>query len=266
MACLAAWLVWSSGARSAVVASITGLVLMSYFYPTRLRGKAFWIAILAGGLVLAIPDIPKAVKRFVLRGTIDTTTFSEQIFKTRSSVWSASWDGFKKRPLLGWGFGADDSISKYWDVQFTSLGLVTRDSINDTLIALESTGVVGLLAYALLVMLAVKQVPTRRERYLLRDIHAPPSISKGGGFSAYHNHAIAFIIAATLFVTVQFDNTALSAGNFVSVMLWLCVALAGAIKSHVVAYETVICQYQNASRQVHAPSFRAPFGLTSVAK
>ena len=252
MTCVAAWLVWSSGARSAMVASITGLGLMSYFYPNKMRGKVFWITILAGGLALAMPDIPRAVKRFVLRDSTETATFSERIFTTRSSVWVAAWDGFKKRPLLGWGFGADDNISKYWDVKLTAIGTVSRDSVNDALIVLESTGITGLIAYILLVILAMKRIPTRRERFLLRKIHAPPSVNKDAGSSAYHNHAIAFIIAASLLVTVQFDNTALSAGNFVSVMLWLCVAIAGAIKSKVVAYELATSQHQDLLKRLYS--------------
>jgi O-antigen ligase len=252
IACVAAWLVWSSGARSALVAALAGLLLMNYFYPGKLRGRVLWVALLAGGLALAVPDIPKAVSHFILRGSSQTKTFSEQIFTTRASVWTAAWEGFKKRPLFGWGFGADDGISKVWEPKLTALGIVSRDSVNDTLIVLESTGVIGLIAYILLVILSMKQIPTRRERFLLRKIHAPPSVSGDAGSSAYHNHAIAFIIAGTLLVTVQFDNTALSAGNFVSVTLWLCVALAGAIKSKVVAYELATSQHQDLLKRLYS--------------
>ncbi len=213
--------------------------------------------------MLAMPEAPKAIKRFVLRSNAGTVLLSEQIFITRSSVWAASWDGFKKRPLLGWGFGADDSISKYWDVKFTAIGVVSRDSINDTLITLESTGVIGLIAYAMLVILALKQMPTRRERFLLREIHAPP---RDAGSFAHDNHAIAFIISVTLLVTVQFDNTALSAGNFVSVMIWLCVALAGSIKGKVMAYESTICHYQNQSKRVQTTSFKGSHSATAVGR
>jgi O-antigen ligase len=251
MACVAAWLVWSSGARSAMVASITGLVLMSYLYPNKLRGKVLWITLLTAGLALAVPDMPKAVTRFVLRGNTGTTTFSEQIFTTRASVWAAAWEGFKKRPLLGWGFGADDGVSKQWEPRLTSIGLVYRDSINDTLITLESTGIVGLMAYILLIALAVKQIPTRQQRFLICKMHGPPFPQRRGDLSAYHVHAIAFIISTSLIVTVQFDNTALSAGNFVSVTLWLCVALAGAIKSKAVLYESAMARYQKLSKRVY---------------
>ncbi len=251
IACVAAWLVWSSGARSAVVLCIVGLVLLNYFYRDRLRGKVFWITILTAGLALAVPNMPKAVMSFVLRGDTGATTFSEQIFRTRTSVWTAAWEGFKKRPLLGWGFGADDSVSKQWEPKLTAIGIVSRDSVNDTLIALESTGIVGLMAYILLIILAIKQIPTRQQRFLMSKMHGPPFPRRGGDFSAYHVHTIAFIISMSLLVTVQFDNTALSAGNFVSVTLWLCVALAGAIKNKAVLYESAMARYQKLSKRVH---------------
>ncbi len=254
MACAAAWLVWSSGARSAMVAFITGLVLMNYFYPSKLRGKVFWVTLLAGGLALVMPDMPRAAKQFVLRGSTEKKSFSEQIFKTRVPVWAAAWEGFQKRPLFGWGFGADDGIPKRWEPKLTAIGTVSRDSVNDTLIVLESTGAVGLIGYILLVILSIRQIPTRQERFLLRKIHAPPSVSKGAAFSAYHNHAITFIIAATLLVTVQFDNTALSAGNFVSVTLWLCVALAGAIRNKAVAHEAAMARYQELAKRWYSQS------------
>jgi len=244
MALVAAWLVWSSGARSAMVASIVGIILLNYFYRDRFRGKVLWIIILTAGIAFAFPDMPNTVKRFVLRGQQETKTFSEMIFLTRASVWTSAWEGFKKRPLLGWGFGADDGISKQWQPRLTALGLVSRDNVNDTLITLESTGVVGLMAYILLVFLAIKQIPTRQQRFLIRKIHGPPFDQRRRNFSVYHVHAVAFIISMSLLVTVQFDNTALSAGNFVSVTLWLCVALAGAIKNKAVLYESAVLRYR----------------------
>ncbi len=102
-ACAAAWLVWSSGARSAMVASITGLVLMNYFYPSKLRGKVFWVTLLVGAIALVMPDLPRAAKQFVLRGDTETRTFSEQIFNTRTEVWSAAWEGFQKAACVWLG-------------------------------------------------------------------------------------------------------------------------------------------------------------------
>ncbi|HME46302.1 MAG TPA: hypothetical protein VKF36_24680, partial [Syntrophorhabdales bacterium] len=63
----------------------------------------------------------------------------------------------------------------------------------------------------------------------------------------------------SLLVTVQFDNTALSAGNFVSVTLWLCVALAGAIRNKAVAHESAMARYQELAKQQSKRTLRDAF-------
>jgi O-antigen ligase len=240
MAGLALWLTWSSGARSAMIAFLTGIVLMNYFYGTRLSKKTLWITLLMAFLMVAVPDLPNKARLVLLRQSETSESFSEQIFKTRKEVWSAAWEGFQNRPFLGWGFGADDTISKEWNVQFTALGTVSRDNVNDTMIMLESTGIVGLMAYLLLILVAFKQIPTRYQRWML---HQTSSIPLEVDLSLYHIHAVTYILAMSLIVMVQFDNTALSAGNFISVVLWLCVALSGAIKREVRGYEQAWLQY-----------------------
>jgi O-antigen ligase len=241
VAALALWLTWSSGARSAIIAFLTGIVLMNYFYRARLSKKTIGITLLMAFLMVTMPDLPKSARLVLLRGERTSESFSEQIFKSRKDVWEASWEGFQKRPFLGWGFGADDTMSKEWNVQFTALGTVSRDNVNDTMIMLESTGIVGLMAYLLLILVALKQIPTRNQRWIL---YQPSfSIPSEIDLSLYHTHAITYILATSLIVTVQFDNTALSAGNFISVVLWLCVAVSGAIKREARGYEQAWLQY-----------------------
>jgi O-antigen ligase len=234
---LAVWLMWATGSRSALVAFLTGLALMYYFYPKLIRGRMLWITLLVASLMIAFPWLPGKIQQVVFRSDKPMHNVSDQLLITRKSVWEASWAGFQKRPLLGWGFGADAGISKKWEVEFTALGTVTRDAVNDTLLVLESSGVVGLGAYVLLVIFAVRQIPTRRERHLLGRIHSRRSSLRGVDLATYHLHAIAFVVAASLLLMVQFDNTALSAGNFVSVTLWLCVALAGVVRTKTMADE-----------------------------
>ena len=242
IAVLALWLTWSSGARSAMIAFLTGIVLMNYFYRTRLSKKTVLITLLTTFFMVAMPDLPKNARLVLLRGEKTSDSFSEQIFKTRKDVWSAAWEGFQDRPFLGWGFGADDTMSKEWNVQFTALGTVSRDNVNDTMIVLESTGVVGLMAYLLLILVALKQIPTRYQRWML---HQASFIPWKIDLSIYHLHAITYILATSLIVMVQFDNTALSAGNFISVALWLCVAVSGAIKREALGYEQAWLQYHS---------------------
>jgi O-antigen ligase len=241
VAALALWLAWSSGARSAMIAFLTGIVLMNYFYRTRLSKKTIWITLLMAFLMVAMPDLPKMARLVLLRQSNTSESFSEQIFKTRKEVWLAAWEGFQNRPFLGWGFGADDTISKEWNVQFKALGTVSRDSVNDTMTMLESTGIIGLIAYLLLLLVAFRQIPTRHQRWML---YQPSfSIPLKIDLSLYHIHAVAYITAISLIVMVQFDNTALSAGNFISVVLWLCVVLSGVIKREARIYEQVWLQY-----------------------
>ena len=55
-----------------------------------------------------------------------------------------AWTGFQKRPLLGWGFGADFRYTQAMESRIESLGTISRDAVNDTLFVLEGSGVVGL--------------------------------------------------------------------------------------------------------------------------
>jgi O-antigen ligase len=264
IAALALWLTWSSGARSAIMAFLAGIVLMNYFYRTRLSKKTIGITLLMAFLMVTMPDLPKTARLVLLRGDRTSESFSEQIFKSRKDVWEASWEGFQKRPFLGWGFGADDTISKEWNVQFRAIGTVSRDNVNDTMTMLESSGIVGLAAYLLLILVALKQVPTRNQRWML---YQPSfSIPSEINFSLYHTHAIAYILAASLIVMVQFDNTALSAGNFISVVLWLCVAVSGAIKREVRRYEQAWLQYHSLMDQylrLSNADLSEPYGIYS---
>jgi O-antigen ligase len=228
MICLASWIMWSSGSRSALIAFLISLGLIHYFYRKLLRGKVLWVILLATTITMVFPGVLGKAQKLVLRsGDTPVQNTSEQLLMTRKSVWTNTWAGFQKRPVFGWGFGADDSISPHWEIQLKSLGTVQRDAVNDSLVALESTGVVGLGAYMMLVIFALRQMPTRRERRMLSRIQSMPLRLRGVDFSHYHLHAITFTLSASLLLMVQFDNTALSAGNFISTTIWFFVVLSG---------------------------------------
>jgi O-antigen ligase len=247
--CVALWLTWSSGARSAMVAFLAGICLMNYFYRGKMQRRTFIAVACVALLAFMFPEMPAKAKQFVLRIDRPGRSLTEEVLKTRISIWESAWSSFQKRPLLGWGFGADDTMTKDWQPQLKSLGTIQRDNVNDTLVVLEGSGIVGLLAYALLVLFALGQGPTRRERHLLVRIHAPPSIAKGFDGALYHTHAITFIVSASLLLMVQLDNTALSAGNFISVTIWVCVALSGALRSKAAHNEIVHQRYQSVLQQ-----------------
>jgi O-antigen ligase len=255
MVCLASWIMWSSGSRSALVAFLASLGLMHYFYAKLMRGKFFWAALLATTMAVAFPGTLDKVQQVVLRsGSTPVQDTSEQLLITRKSVWMDAWAGFQKRPLFGWGFGADDGISAQWEIQLKSLGTVKRDAVNDTLITLESTGVVGLGAYVLLVIFALRQIPTRRERHVLRRIRSIPLHPGSFDFSHYHLHAITFVLSVSLLLMVQFDNTALSAGNFISATIWVLVALSGVARKKAVLDQELYQRHKQLAQR-RAPGY-----------
>jgi hypothetical protein len=63
---------------------------------------------------------------------------------------------------------------------------------------------------------------------------------------------VTFIIAASLLLMVQFDNTALSAGNFVSVTVWVFVALSGVARRKAVLDQELYHRQKQFARQ-HVP-------------
>jgi O-antigen ligase len=235
LSCGAVVIVWKSGSRSAVIALLSGIGLLALFYRRKMKGKIVWSILLICIMALISPELPREVERFIVKSEDTLTVVSQQMTKSREDVWGAAWKGFKERPIFGWGFGADSGIRKNWKISLTALGTVERDPVNDFLFMLEGCGVIGFLAYFLLIYVGLKQMPMRVEILALK---------KGSnGSSVHHAHAIFFTIAMSLLVLVQFDNTALSGGNFIPVILWLSVGAAGALRREAKMAEIAMRNY-----------------------
>ena len=243
LACVSMGMVWWSGSRSATIMLVTGIGLITFFYRQKVKGKFWGIIFLIILLVFVFPALPHKVKRFISKSGDPSTRFVTQITKSREEVWSSAWEGFKSRPLSGWGFGADSSITKNWAIKLTSLGTVERDAVNDMLFMLEGCGVIGFGAYLLLVYISWKQKLTSRQISILRQKNYGRLNLKEKYLFLNHTHAIMFTLAMSLLVLFQFDNTALSAGNFISVMLWLSVGAAGALRKEVLSSEIAMHHY-----------------------
>jgi O-antigen ligase len=250
LACGAIGIVWWTGSRSAMISLMTGIALIFYFYRQRVHRKVFWGIFLFCLVIITFPTLPGEVKRFVSKTGDVPTIFSRGVItKSRSDVWSAAWKGFGDRPVLGWGFGADSSIPKDWTLRLTALGIVERDAVNDFLFMLEGCGVVGFGAYLLLVYIVWRQKPTRRQVSILRLTNYSRLNLKGNYFTMNHAYAIMFTLAVSLLVLVQFDNTALSAGNFISVILWLSVGAAGALRKEFLLNDLAMYHYLSTGAQ-----------------
>ena len=151
---------------------------------------------------------------------------------SRVPVWTAAYEGFKKRPLLGWGFGADSTVSKSWKIRLTSLGTVERDPVNDFLFMMEGCGVIGIGSYLFLIGLVLKQRPSRSQSAFLQN-WMRDGTAASADLSLHHAHVVLFTIPVSLLVLNQFDNTALSAGNLISVILWLSAGCATALRCRI---------------------------------
>jgi O-antigen ligase len=235
LACAAAVMAWKSGSRSALITLLSGIGLLTFFYRPIMKGKIFLAILLICIMAFIFPELPRQAERFISKNQDISTVLSERMTISRESVWKASWGGFKKRPIFGWGFGADSGITRSWNFRLTALGMVERDPVNDFLFMLEGCGVIGFLAYFLLIYVGLKQMPTRVEILALK---------KGSnGSSVLHAHAIFLTIAMSLLVLVQFDSTALSAGSFIPVILWLSVGAAGALRREAKMAEIAMRNY-----------------------
>jgi O-antigen ligase len=206
--------------------------------------------------------------KFVVKDMYQSEGLStEKIFSTRERLWTDAWEGFKRRPLLGWGFGAIADITTEWSISATSLG-VTRDATNDILFTLEGSGLVGFLAYFGLMISILRQSPTRQQmsrlwrnrrigirakRLLLSAYHSilEKSYTPGqnlkfqrnaeNGISSEsiqlpvdHAHAIMYILSVSLIVLFLFDGSAFSAGSIISAIFWMSAGTAALLHSEAV--------------------------------
>jgi O-antigen ligase len=230
LAVIAMMTVWKSGARSAMVALICGIVLLCYYYRKSMRASVL-VCILAGSvLMVSFPEVPEHIFNFAQK--TDPNTKVTGAMRSRLPVWTAAYEGFKARPIVGWGFGADSNISRQWSVQLTSIGTVERDVVNDVLFMLEGGGILGLVSYLLSIWLVLKQCPNRSQRSILQNFRREQE-NDGADWAVHHAHVAMYLLPVCLLVLTQFDNTAFSAGNLISVTLWLCTGSAAVLRHEI---------------------------------
>jgi O-antigen ligase len=219
--------VWQSGARSSILALVIGVLLLFYYYPRETQGLAMAGILLGGLAMVSLPTLPDQVSQFVLKKYEGDNRASTSLdaLRSRRPVWSAAWEGFKERPLVGWGFGADREMTKQWQVKLTAVGAVERDAVNDFLFMMEGCGIIGLCSYLLLIYVVVKQHPSRYQRSILQRFSRNQEVNSGT-MDLHHAHVALFILPTCLLFLNQFDNSALSAGNLISVITWLSTASA----------------------------------------
>jgi hypothetical protein len=218
--------VWQSGARSSIIALMIGILLLFYYY-RRDAQRYLMIAVLLGGVtMIAFPTLPAEISRFIMK-TDDKADLSlaNPVIRSRIPTFTAAYNGFRERPLLGWGFGASSQTSKDAEVKLTSWGIVNRDAVNDFMFMLEGCGILGFLAYLLLMYIVFKQAPSKSQRSILYD-YFQGKVKYSKAISLHQTHALLYVLSVSLIILNQFDNTALSAGNLICMTLWVSVGCA----------------------------------------
>lgn len=229
MVMAAAGTVWQSGARSSIIALSIG-VLMLFHYYRRETQRYVILAILLGSLLMvAFPNLPGEISRFIIKSNGNRENTLLNPMRTRLPVWRAAYNGFKQRPWLGWGFGASSNVTKQSEFSLTAARIVQRDAVNDVMFMLEGCGVVGVGAYILLLYIIFKQRPSKFQKSILQSSDRIQNINPAAA-SLYNTHVLLYALSVCLILLNQFDNSALSAGNLISVTLWLSVGCAATLR------------------------------------
>jgi O-antigen ligase len=260
IALVAAGILIFTWARSSMVGFLVGLMLLNHFYGLTRSLLAKSGALLLICFLLASPLIQSGILAFVAKDreakekelasqvlAVTKGNFYKQgptfekIIETRIFLWSESWEGFKKKPFLGWGFGANENAQSEWSIRPTSGGMV-RDITNDSLFTLEGSGIIGFLAYIGLIISILKQSLTKQQVIRIRKnpkkrLPIGETPIENHSLARDHQQAIFYIISISLFALFQTDGSAFSAGSLISAIFWICASAAGALRAEAVATE-----------------------------
>ena len=285
VAALAVTMLLYTGARSSMAAFVAGLVLTNLYSGSFRSLLAKAALFLIAAVIFASPMLQSKALLFMTKEERKNEATAEMmivegyrkggflqssVFATRERLWSEAWEGFKRRPLLGWGFGANSDIPKEWSIKPTAIGF-TRDITNDMLFILEGSGLIGFVAYLGLIISILRQSPTRQESLWIRsgfrrkkgpsstpgDAKVSVSEKRPGlwqdegrpGKGEVGNtldeltlskacvHVQMYTLSVSLFVLFIFDGSAFSAGSLISAIFWISAGAANLARLEAVASE-----------------------------
>jgi O-antigen ligase len=199
-----ALLVLSLSRASMIAAFLTSIFLLvgARRYRTLLMGLSLFAAILLN-MFLLTPE------RF--QNASDTLLYKKgergQLMNSRQKPWERSLANFREHPWLGLGFGAADNSTDA-RLTYATQGHQTRERGSSYLTMLETTGVVGTLFFALLLLAVIREV-WRVFSWLRRSgkVNQPAVVA-------------AAIILAGL-VNASFEDWMLAVGYYMSVIFWV---------------------------------------------
>jgi O-antigen ligase len=199
-----ALLVLSLSRASMTAASLTSMFLLvgARRYRTLLAGVSLFAAILLNMYLVAPERFQDASETFMYKNG-ERGNFMD----SRNKPWERSLRTFRDHPWLGLGFGAADNSSK-WRFDYVTQGQLTRERGSSYLTMLETTGILGALPCALLLLA------------LIREIFRVFSWMRRTGKVNQPAVVAAAIILGGL-VNASFEDWMFAVGYYMSVIFWV---------------------------------------------
>ena len=151
---LESFVLYYTATRGAILAFFISLVILAVTQVWQLRGRPRLIAATAMALLILVPVVFYAirdtnfVKQSEVLSRIRNISFSEQTTQSRIIIWSMAWNGWKERPILGWGQENFSFVfSKHYDPRLWKQEPWFDRAHNVFFDWLMAGGIVGLAAY-----------------------------------------------------------------------------------------------------------------------
>jgi O-antigen ligase len=199
-----ALLVLSLSRASMTAASLTSMFLLvgARRYRTLLTGVSLFAAILLNTYLVAPERFQDASETLMYKNGEHGN-----LMDSRNKPWQRSLRTFRERPWLGLGFGAADNSSE-WRFGYVTPGQQTRERGSSYLTMLESTGILGTLPCALLLLALIRET-FRVFSWMRRTgkVNQPAVVA-------------AAIILGGL-VSASFEDWMFAVGYYMSVIFWV---------------------------------------------
>jgi O-antigen ligase len=213
-----ALLVFSLSRASIVAALLTSIFLLvgARRYRTLLTGLSLFAAILLNMFLLAPERFQNASDAFLYK-----KGEHGNLMDSRQKPWDRSLRNFREHPWLGLGFGAADN-SADWRFAYVTRGQQTRERGSSYLTMLETTGMIGALPFALLLLALIGEIwrvfsRLRRSGRVNQAAVVAASIILGGLVNAFFED---WLLAVGYYMSVIFWVLALSLRDWMACPVW----------------------------------------------
>jgi O-antigen ligase len=192
----------SRASMTAAAVSSVFLLLGTKRYRTLMTGAALFAAVLINMFLVTPERFRNASENFMYK-----KGEHGNLMDSRQKPWERSLHNFREHPWLGLGFGTADNSAE-WHFDYVTQGQLTRERGSSYLTMLESTGILGTLPCALLLLA------------LVREIWRIFSWARRTGKVNQPSVVAAAIILSGL-VNAFFEDWMFAVGYYMSVIFWV---------------------------------------------